>query len=123
MTILALVRLDGGLVVEHGRDDIAVDRIRLTADNDPVTIADRRVDHGFANDLEQEQFAIANDGTGERKDLLNGLLGKDGAAGCNATNDRNIGCCWPFISGAGRVKCVLTNDGRLAWQYDFHGAR
>ena len=80
--------LDGGLVVEHGRDDVAVLGVLLRMNDDPVAVADRGVDHRFADDLEHEQFALADDLAGEREHLFDVLLRRDRDTGRDATDER-----------------------------------
>ena len=70
VAVLALERLDGGLAVDHRGDDVAVLGGRLLADDDVVAVADRGVDHRVADDLEQEQRALADQLLGQREDVL-----------------------------------------------------
>ena len=58
--VALLERLDGGLAVDHGRDDLAVLRALLLADDHPVAVGDGRVDHRVARHLEHEQVALAD---------------------------------------------------------------
>src|SRR5580700_6002719 len=58
--VALLERLDGGLAVDHGRDDLAVLRVLLLADDDPVPVGDGSVDHRVTGDLEHEQVALAD---------------------------------------------------------------
>ena len=81
--------LDRGLVVEHGRDDLAVLRRLLLTDDDPVAVADRGVDHRLTDDLEHEQLALADELAGEREDLVDLLLGGDRDAGGDAADERH----------------------------------
>src|SRR6478609_3812074 len=90
VAVLALERLDGGLVVEHGRDDVAVVGGRLLAHDDPVAVADRGVDHRVADDLEQEQLALADDLLGQREDVLDDLLGQDRSAGRDTAHHGHV---------------------------------
>src|SRR5690625_7905351 len=75
--------------IQHRRDHFAVLSIELGAHHDPVTIADRRVNHRIADNLEQEQLAIADELLGEWEDVFNRLLGENRATSSDATNDRN----------------------------------
>lgn len=54
VAVALLEDLDRGLLVEHGRDDIAVLRVLLLTHDDPVAVADRCVDHRVPDDLEHE---------------------------------------------------------------------
>jgi len=58
--VALLEGLDGGLAVDHGRDDLAVLRALLLADDHPVPVGDGRVDHRVACHLEHEQVALAD---------------------------------------------------------------
>src|SRR5580693_5301610 len=58
--VALLEGLDGGLAVDHGRDDLAVLRVLLLADDHPVPVGDGRVDHRVACHLEHEQVALAD---------------------------------------------------------------
>ena len=61
----------------------------LRAHDDPVAVADRGVDHRLADDLEDEQLALADELAGEREDLVDLLLGGDRDAGGDATDERH----------------------------------
>ena len=99
--VAPLERLDRGLVIEERRDDLAVVGGRLTSYDDPVAIADGRVDHRLADHLEQEELAIADDLARQREDGLDGFLGEDRSAGCDAAKDGHV--------GGGR--CGVTHSG------------
>ncbi len=100
VTVPAAEGLDGGLAVDHRRDDVAVLGHRLLPDHHPVAVGDRGVDHRVADHPEQEQGALADQVARERKDVLDGLLGQDRAARRDPADDRHIGG-W---SGAGRPR-------------------
>ena len=72
---------DGGFSIDHGRDDFALFARFLGTDNDVVAIADCNIDHGVANDLKEEKFALSDEGFGEWEDFFNVLFGEDGATG------------------------------------------
>ena len=67
LAVLALEGLDGGLAVDQRGHDLAVLGGLLLADHDVVAVADRRVDHRVAGDLEQEQGAVADQLLGSGK--------------------------------------------------------
>ena len=90
VAVASLERLDGCLVAEQCSDDVAVLGVMLLAHDDPVAIADRRIDHRIAGHLEQEQVAVADELAGEREDCLDLLLGEDRAAGCNTPDERHV---------------------------------
>ena len=89
VAVAAPVRLDGGLAVDHGRDDLAVLRHRLLPDDDPVAVADGRVDHRVADHLQQEQGAVADHLPGEREDVLHDLLREQRAARRDPAHERH----------------------------------
>ena len=91
MAVDALERLDRRLAVDHGGDDLAVLGDGLATDDDPVAVADRRVDHRVAADLEQEQLAVPDELAGEREHVLDHLLGEDRAAGGDPADDGHVG--------------------------------
>ena len=103
VAVLALERLDRRLVVEHGRDDVAVVGRRLLPHDDPVAVADGRVDHGVTDDLEQEQLALADELPGQREDVLDDLLGQDRATGGDPADDRDVGRRRAGVAAAGLV--------------------
>jgi hypothetical protein len=111
VAVAALEGLDGGLAVDHGRDDVAVLGVGLLADDHPVAVGDRGVDHRVADDLEHEQRAAADQLAGEREDVLDGLLGQHGAAGGDAPDDRDVGRLRAGGAGGGLV-VVLVRDGQ-----------
>ena len=61
----------------------------LLADNHPVAVADCGVNHGITLDLEHEQLAATDQLAGQSEHILHGLLGSDGAARCNSSNQGN----------------------------------
>ena len=61
----------------------------LLADNHPVAVADCGVNHGIALDLEHEKLAVTDQLAGQGKHILHGLLGGNGAARCNSSNQGN----------------------------------
>jgi len=60
----------------------------LTYDN-PVTIHDCGIDHRLADNFEHEQFALADELAGERKHLVDHLVGGDGDAGRDSADERH----------------------------------
>ncbi len=88
MTVALAEGLHGRLAVEHGGDDVAVVGVRLRTHHDPVAVADGRVDHRLAADLQHEQVALAHELAGKREDLLDLLVGGDGNAGGDASDER-----------------------------------
>lgn len=81
MAISAREGFDCCFSVDHGSDDLAFFTILLRADDDVVSIADSRIDHGVADNLEHEEFALAHDGFGQREGLFDCLPGKDRSSG------------------------------------------
>ena len=81
--------LHGCFIVEQSGNDIAVVRGVLLADDHPVTVANRGVNHGIALDLEHEQLAATDQLAGQGEHILHGLLGGNGAARCNSSNQGN----------------------------------
>ena len=61
----------------------------LLADNHPVAVADCGVNHGITLDLEHEQLAATDQLAGQSEHILHGLLGSDGTARCNSSNQGN----------------------------------
>ena len=84
----------------------------LRADDDPVAVADRRVDHRLADDLEHEQVALADELAGEREDLLDLLLGRDRHAGGDAADERHHRGVADDGRGVGRVLGRRCRAGR-----------
>jgi len=77
---------DGGFAIDHGGDDFALFARFLRADHDKVAIADGQIDHGIANDLEQEELALTHEGLGEWVDLFDLLFGGDWSTGGDAAD-------------------------------------
>src|SRR2546421_1954856 len=75
------VRLDGRLTLDHRGHDLAVVGRGLLAHDHPVAVADRRLEHRVALDLEGEQGALTDQLPGQREDVLDRLLGQDRATG------------------------------------------
>src|SRR4028119_1260950 len=69
----------------------AVLRGRLLADDDPVAVADRRVDHRVTGDAEHEQGALTDQFARQREDVLDRLLGQHRAAGGDPADARHGG--------------------------------
>ena len=88
MAVLALEALDRGLAVQHGGHDVAVLGDRLAADRHPVAVADGGLDHRVADDLQDEQLAVADQLAGEREHVLDRLLGEDRATGGDPAHER-----------------------------------
>ena len=81
MAVFLGERFDCRFAVDHCCDDLAFFGILLGADNDVVTIADCEINHGVADDLEEEEFALSDEGLGEREDFFDVLLGKNWTTG------------------------------------------
>ena len=81
MAILVGECFDCGFAIDHGCDDLALVGILLGADYDVIAIADGDINHGVADDFEEEQFAVSDEGFGEWEYFLDVLFGKDGATG------------------------------------------
>src|SRR5262245_55826690 len=103
MPLAAAERLYGGLAVDHGGNDVTVLGFRLLAHDNPVTVADRRLDHRVTLDLQQEQRALPDQLSRQREDLVDRLLGEDRAAGGGATDQRYVG----RFRSAGQQRFVL----------------
>ena len=115
LAVLALEGLDGGLVVEHGRDDVAVVGIGLLPHDDPVPVADGGLDHRVADHLQQEELALADELLGQREDLLDGLLGHDRHTGRDAAQDGDVGRLGAGVTRAGLVeRGVVVVGGAVA---------
>ncbi|CAM5715579.1 hypothetical protein MAUB1S_00471 [Mycolicibacterium aubagnense] len=117
----ALEGLDRGFAVDHRRDDVAVVGHVLLAYDDPVPVADRRVDHGFADHLQQKQRALAHEFAGEWEDVFDGFLGEDRAAGGDPAEHR-----YESRFGQGVRTRYIGGDcgtGRVVRASDIHGAR
>ena len=72
---------DCGFSIDHCCDDLALFGILLGADNDVIAIADCKVNHGVADDLEEEELTVSDQGLGEWEDFLDVLFGKDWTTG------------------------------------------
>ena len=81
---------DGGFTIDHGGDNFAFLGVLLGTDHDKVAIADGEVDHGVADDFEEEEFALADEGLGEWVDLFDVLFGKDWSTGGDAANEGDV---------------------------------
>src|SRR5262249_13965695 len=90
VAVALLERLHGGLTVNHGGDDLAVLRVFLLPDDDPVAVRDRRVDHRVAGDLQHEQAALADRLPGAREDVLNLLIRRDRHTSRDPANKRYV---------------------------------
>jgi hypothetical protein len=125
VVVCALERLDGGLAVDHRRDDVPVVRDGLLADHDPVAVGDRGIDHGVTDDLQQEQGSVANQLLGQREDVLDGLLGQDGTTGGDPADQRHVrGVLRGDVESSGLLRLLgLRADGRVAGQAHLHRAR
>ena len=77
MAILLGESFDCCFAVDHGCDDLALFGVLLGTDNDIVAIADREINHGVADDLEEEELTLSDQGLGEWEDLFDMLFGKD----------------------------------------------
>ena len=77
---------DGCFAIDHRCDDLALFGILLGADNDVIAIAYREINHGVADDFKKEEFALSDEGIGEREDLFDVLLGKDWTTGGDTAN-------------------------------------
>ena len=86
MAILLGESFDCRLAVDHCSDDLALFARFLGADNDVIAIADCKINHGVADDLEKEELTLSDKGLGEWEDLFNVLLGKDWSTSGDATD-------------------------------------
>ncbi len=59
MAIFLGESFDRGFTIDHRGDDLALLARFLGADYDIVTIADRDIDHGVADDFEEEKLALS----------------------------------------------------------------
>src|ERR1700742_2186053 len=89
MPVNPLEGLHGRLAVDHGGDDLAVLRVFLLADDDPVPVRDGRVDHRVAGYLQHEQLALADELLWQREDVLNLLIGGDRDTGRDPADKRH----------------------------------
>jgi hypothetical protein len=90
VTVALLERLHGGFAVDHRRDDLAVLRVLLLANDYPVPVRDGGVDHRVAGDLQHEQAALAHELARQREDVLNLLIGGDRDTGRDPANKRHV---------------------------------
>ena len=90
MAVLLGECFDRGFAIDHGGDDFALFGVLLGTDHDKVAIADGQVDHGIANDFEQEEFALTDQGLGERVDLFDVLFGGDWTTGGDTAHERDV---------------------------------
>src|SRR5450631_1442871 len=108
MAIFTLEGLDGRLVVEHRRDDVAVVGCWLLAHDDPVPVADGPLNHRVADDLQQEQLALADDLPWKGEDVVHDLLGGDRDTGGDPAEYRDEGGGGPGVAAAGLVDRLNT---------------
>ena len=131
MAVALLERLDGGLAIDHGRDDFAVLRVLLLPDDDPVAVRDGRVDHRVTGHLQHEQAALADQLPGEREDVLDLLVGGDRHTGGDPADERHVrgllrGDVHPVgtkLDLHGAVGAWLGADGGVTGQPDLNRAR
>ncbi len=81
MAVADPVLLNGGFVVDHGGDDVAVVGHRLLAHHDDIPMGDGCVDHRVAPHAQREQGASADQLGGQGQELLDVFLGWDWRAG------------------------------------------
>ena len=81
--------LHGCFIIEQRSNNVTVVSGVLLADNHPVAVADCGVNHGIALDLEHEELAATDQLAGQSEHILHGLLGGNGAACCNSSNQGN----------------------------------
>ena len=86
MSVLLGESFDCCFAVDHCGDDLALFGVLLGADNDVVPIADCEINHGVADDLEEEELALSDQGLGEWEDFFDVLFGKDWTTGGDATD-------------------------------------
>jgi hypothetical protein len=95
-------RFDCGLVIQQGCHNVAVDRVTLPADHNPVAVADGGVDHGVAGHLQHKELTVANQLPWQRHHVLHHLVSQDGAA-CGDPADQGdhgrVGCGGQFGDG------------------------
>jgi hypothetical protein len=90
LAVALLEDLDGRLVVEHRRNDVAVLGGLLFAHDDVVAVADGGVDHRVALNLEHEDVPVADHLAGEREDRFDVLLGRDGDSGGDTADKAHV---------------------------------
>ena len=88
MTVCLLENLDCGRVFEQRSNDVAVVGGLLLTHHDPVTVANRGIDHGVTRNLEDEQVTVADQFAGEGEVVFDVLLGKAGRKPMTPTKDR-----------------------------------
>jgi hypothetical protein len=88
--VAPLERLDRRLAVDHRRDDLAVLSGGLLTYDHPVAVADGRLDHRVAGDLEHEEGALADELAGEWEHVLDRLLGQHRATGGDPAHQRHV---------------------------------
>src|ERR1035437_8694271 len=106
MAVLALERLDRGLVIEHRRDNVPVVGRRLLAQDDPVAVADCPLDHRVAYDLEQEKLSLTDDLARQREDVVDDLLRSDRDTGSDLAEHRDISGSGSGVAAASLVDLV-----------------
>jgi dihydrofolate reductase len=95
MPVDPLERLDCRLAVsrrvafEHGGDNVAVLDVRLAADNHPVAVSDRGVDHRVADDPEHDEVPLPDQLLWQRDNVLNQLVYENRAAGRDPPHERH----------------------------------
>ena len=90
MTVLLIIPLNRGFVVNQGDNDLAVLSIGLAADDDIIIIQDTSVDHAVTPYTQHEQLAIADKLGRQGENGLRILLGQNRTACCNTPNNRNM---------------------------------
>src|ERR1700722_8851491 len=114
--------LDRGLAFQHRGHDVAILGHRLLAHDHPVAVRDSRVHHRVADDLEQEESALADDLPGQREDVLDRLFGQDRPASGDPPDERYVGrLLRGDVHGGVVIGVRLGPDGRMPWQPDLDG--
>src|SRR5665647_2878709 len=85
---LVVEALGGGLVADQRHDDLAVLRLILRVHDDEVAVEDAGAGHGVALHAEDEVVVVTAQEAGDVDELLDVLLGEDGHAGGDTTDQR-----------------------------------
>jgi hypothetical protein len=69
VTVLHAESLHCCFTINHRGNDLAFLATFLAADDKEISVADGRIDHGIALDLEHEELTLADDGFGKEEGL------------------------------------------------------
>ncbi len=87
--VFAVIPLDGGLVLDHRDDDLAVFSRLLLAHDDVIAVENAGVDHAGALDGEDEVFAFAQQFDRQHHLLVDFLQRGDRVSGGDMADDGN----------------------------------